>query len=469
LVGAFILAKSKKHFKQVLYYGLYRDDGIGIFKGKWSYDEISKWRCDFQKTVNKLAGGEYLQFTCNMWLNKSEMSNPILETDNKVTIEKGESFPYLDMEMFWSTNKSLNFRVHLKPNQLLKYLNNGSAHTRACLRAIPTGVCGRLAKLTTIDEMNGDKPLEEIYPQHFKALRNANLLSNKSPTLKEMTSKLGQKLNLNSTSSKTDKERNRRRSTFFCIGVSKAWLVPVHQVIKDIKKKYNLGWLRISMSYHRFTNLRELFQGDLSRKLTKDVISKDFENLQCNCRLGAEKACGYNNCCRKSIVVYKVTCKNTSKSYIGNTQQIFKKRMQQHFNDVKKLHQLGVKSDSYAKHFATQFSNFNNLTPSLQRGSINCEILWQGNPINVVKTFGTPKCALCNKERLEILKQARKNPESLINSCNEIYGACRHKPKFHRYKSRNPSTDESTNDERVTQTKTNTSNYILCGKCLTDV
>jgi hypothetical protein len=41
-------------------------------------------------------------------------------------------------------------------------LNNGSAHTRACLRAIPTGVCGRLAKLTTLDEMNGDKALEEV-------------------------------------------------------------------------------------------------------------------------------------------------------------------------------------------------------------------------------------------------------------------------------------------------------------------
>jgi GIY-YIG catalytic domain len=293
---------------------------------------------------------------------------------------------------------------------------------------IPTGVCGRLAKLTTIDEENENRLLEDIYPQHFKALRNANLIVDKSPTLQEMATKVLVNqlttLDTNSTNNKTEKERNRRRSTFFCIGVSKAWSVPIHQIIKEVKKKFNLSWLRISMSYHRFTNLREIFQGDLSKKLTVNVVSKDFETLQCNCRLGPEKICGYNNVCRKSIVVYKVVCKNTSKVYIGNTQQHFKRRMQQHFNDVKKLHQLGQKSDSYAKHFANQFLNFDNLTPQFQRNSITCDILWQGNPISVVKTFGTAKCALCNKERLEILKHSRKNPESLINSCTEIYGAC---------------------------------------------
>jgi GIY-YIG catalytic domain len=273
----------------------------------------------------------------------------------------------------------------------------------------------------------------------------------------------------NSKKKLTDREKDRRRSTFFCIGVSKAWMVPIHQTIREVKKKYNLGWLRVSMSYHRFTNLREMFQGDLSKKLTADVISMDFETLGCNCRLGLNGKCGYNNNCRKSIVVYKIECKNTSKVYIGNTQQHFKKRMQQHFNDVKKLHQHGIKSDSYAKHFSLQLSNFDNPTPKIQRNSISCEILWQGNPINVVKTFGTPNCALCNKERLEILKQSKKDPNSLINSCNEIYGACRHNSKFHRYKSRPSSTDESNIDERVTLTKTTTKVDMMCGKCLTEV
>jgi GIY-YIG catalytic domain len=467
LVGAFILEKTQQLFREVTFYGLYRDDGIGVFKGIWSVEEISKWRNKFQNAVDILAGGNYLQFTCNVWLDNERQMCPITGTDRNISVERGQTFPYLDMELFWSQNGELNFRVHLKPNQMLKYLNQGSAHTKACLRAIPAGVCKRLAKLTSINNTNRNQRLDLLYPHHFKALENANLLLDKIPTLQEAHNEV--KLTEDMIKKKTDKERNRRRSTFFCIGYSRAWTKPIHQIIKETKKKFNLDWLRVSMSYHRFTNLREIFQGDLSRKLTIDVISKDFEALECNCRLGPEKKCGYNNMCRRSIVVYKVECKNSSKAYIGNTQQHFKRRMQQHFNDTKRLHQSGEKSDSYAKHFASQLSNFENLTPELQRNSITCKILWQGNPINVVKTFGTPNCALCNKERLEILKLSRKNPESLINSCNEIYGACRHNPKFHRYKSRTPSTDESNKDERVTLTYVDTATNMMCGKCLTEV
>jgi hypothetical protein len=40
----------------------------------------------------------------------------------------------------------------------------------------------------------------------------------------------------------------------------------------------------------------------------------------------------------------------TNKIYIGNTQQNFKKRMTGHFQDVKKLMEKGVHSDSYARH-----------------------------------------------------------------------------------------------------------------------
>jgi len=128
------------------------------------------------------------------------------------------------------------------------------------------------------------------------------------------------------------------------------------------------------MSCHRFTNLREMFQGDLSRKLTMGVTSLDFETLPCNCRTGETGVCGYNNICRKSIAVYKITCNNTGKIYIGNAQQKFKARMQQHFGEVKKLVTIGEKSDSCAKHFATQFPT-TIPTPDTQRDGITCSII----------------------------------------------------------------------------------------------
>ena len=37
------------------------------------------------------------------------------------------------------------------------------------------------------------------------------------------------------------------------------------------------------------------------------------------------------------------------------------------------------------------------------------------------------------KERIIIFKYSRENPNLIINSSSELYGACRHKPKLHRY------------------------------------
>jgi len=99
------------------------------------------------------------------------------------------------------------------------------------------------------------------------------------------------------------------------------------------------------MSYHRFTNLGEIFQGDPSRKLTVGSTSQDFEPLPCNCRTSGNSNCGYNNMCRNSTAVHKVKCNNTGKVHMGNTQQKFEARMQQHFNEVQKLVKLGQKSD----------------------------------------------------------------------------------------------------------------------------
>ena len=147
--------------------------------------------------------------------------------------------------------------------------------------------------------------------------------------------------------------------------------------------------------------------------------------------------------------------------------------MQQHTTDVKNLHNKGRKSDSYAKHFAEQFKGMGKgkLTPGMQRDNRKCEILWRGNPISMVKTFGTRICSLCNRERLEILKRSRKDSNSIINSCNEIYGACRHKPKLHWYIKQNTSTDESEKDERIAPTKVTTEVGAVCSPCkvLTEV
>ena len=86
LVGAYILANTPQHFTNTTYHGLYRDDGFATFIGKWSYDMIVKWRNDFQESVNALAEGDYLQFTCSIWLPNGRAK----EHNKMVSIERGK-------------------------------------------------------------------------------------------------------------------------------------------------------------------------------------------------------------------------------------------------------------------------------------------------------------------------------------------------------------------------------------------
>jgi hypothetical protein len=85
----------------------------------------------------------------------------------------------------------------------------------------------------------------------------------------------------------------------------------------------------------------------------------------------------------------------------------------------------GFHSDSYTRHFAGIWPRGAAAPlPGMQWDMIKCEILWKGNPISVLKTFGKATCALCNRERLEIIKISQSTLDILINSCSEIHGAC---------------------------------------------
>ena len=53
-------------------------------------------------------------------------------------------------------------------------------------------------------------------------------------------------------------------------------------------------------------------------------------------------------------------------SYIGNTQQTFKKRMDGHFSDLLRLLKNGQKSDSFADHFKQHFNTTTSRTDLLK-------------------------------------------------------------------------------------------------------
>ena len=427
------------------YFGIYRDDGIAVFPRTMTQAEVGAWLSTFQKAINDVAGNDNLLFTAEVW-TPGEESTPEME-NGRVGSETADRFPFLDMELYWSNEGVLNFGVHLKPNQELKYLNVGSAHTPGCFKAITTGVCHRLTKLTTVDEDSTNMKLDEIYPEHFEALNKADLLKNfEVPTLGAKAAELeAASKDEVGQATKKRRERDRKRAIYFKVGFSQYWRKPIHKTIREVKSRFpSLKWLRVSMSYHRFSNLRELFQGDLNTKLNRNVVSKDFQNLPCNCR--NKKACPYGGKCRHSIVVYQATCLKTNKRYLGNTQQHVKTRTQGHVQDVKNLFINGKSSDSFASHFASLVPEGTTKKQVKDFVKVKVDILWQGDPLSCVKTFGTRACKLCAKERYAIIKLTRETPNLAINKCNEVHGACRHRPRFHRFDhsgNTNSSTDES--------------------------
>ena len=193
------------------------------------------------------------------------------------------------------------------------------------------------------------------------------------------------------------------------------------------------------MSYHQFSNMRELFQGDLLQKVMSDVGSKDFWNEPCNC---SGPVCRFGDVCRNRMVVYKATLES-GHYYIGATQQTIKRRFQQHFQDVRTYLRHRVGTDTLARRLAQTWLGTGVVpTVGMLRESCRFEVLWQGNPFSCVKSFGTLGCKLCTRERSALLRARWKSPGLLINTNWEIYGACRHKARFHRLFRCVPDTDD---------------------------
>ena len=73
--------------------------------------------------MKSLLGEKFLKFTIDIWDPDATLLPPsdAMRDSKTITINNNEGFPYLDMELYWRGNE-LQFRVHLKPGQNIKYL-----------------------------------------------------------------------------------------------------------------------------------------------------------------------------------------------------------------------------------------------------------------------------------------------------------------------------------------------------------
>ena len=111
------------------------------------------------------------------------------------------------------------------------------------------------------------------------------------------------------------RRKNRRSQTYFCVGFSSFWAEPIHAVLNGLVLHFGLRWLRLSMSYHRFPNLRQMFAGDLGRKMTEGLQSLNFPSpSRATVRAGT---CATASASTAAIVAAPVWCTRSSAGFAG--------------------------------------------------------------------------------------------------------------------------------------------------------
>lgn len=114
-----------------------------------------------------------------------------------------------------------------------------------------------------------------------------------------------------------ERRKSDRRTTFVIMKYLGSWRTPVHKTLKKLKRKFGFGWLRPRMVYKWHRSLVEMLLADIATIWwTGNAWSGD---------------------CRTRSIIYKITCKCCGNVYIGKTQDLYKKRVSNHINDVGKF------------------------------------------------------------------------------------------------------------------------------------
>ena len=86
-------------------------------EGILTKQEIAEWKNQVNERVEELVGSDHLKCTVDIWDAGGFDDGVDIEG---VTVCNDNSFPYLNMELYWSGDDLL-FQVHMKPNQLLPH------------------------------------------------------------------------------------------------------------------------------------------------------------------------------------------------------------------------------------------------------------------------------------------------------------------------------------------------------------
>ena len=177
------------------------------------------------------------------------------------------------MKLSWYWGGHLQFSVFGRKGQQLKYVEKENTQTPVTIRVIPSGFMNPLAKITSQKPSLHYAKVDKVYPDHANSLCKAGLAPPNFLTIGDLCKMQDEKLD-NDIKREPDVNRKKNRIVYFCFCLITLFSYIFPQDDHQDKMYFNLSWLRVWMSYHRFDNFTELLNGDLATKIGCGILSK---------------------------------------------------------------------------------------------------------------------------------------------------------------------------------------------------
>ena len=378
LVGLFLLDDLSNKYGQDSV-GLYRDDGLAVFKDlSGPQSERTK------KDIIRRFKNHGLKITIQANLKIADFLDVTLNLTN------GTYYPYR------------------KPNNETVYINTKSNHPPSILKSLPAAINRRISDISCNEEVfNRNKQHYEDAPKrsgHNVTLRYADNSDH-----------------ANSSTQRTHRSR-KRNIIWFNPPFSKNVKTNVGKIFLGLIKKhfpkdhryhkiFNKNTVKVS--YNCMDNMERIIKQHNNKVLNTPAARP---KSGCNCR--KKDQCPLSNNCLTPSLIYRAHVKtdtdSTGKSYIGLTEGPFKQRYNNHtlsFRDRKREN-------------STELSKY---VWKLKDEHTSYKIHWTILAKAAAYNNKTKRCNLCLTEKLHII---RADTSTLLNKRSELISKCRHENKF---------------------------------------
>lgn len=380
LVGTYLQHKLSETY-DIKNFGLYRDDGLSVFKNV-SGSQSERIKKDLKSKFREYGDGLEIVIECN-----KKIVN------------------YLDITLNLNDG---TYRPYSKPDNKLQYINTQSNHPPNVIKQIPRTIEQRLS-----NHSSNERIFDQAKQPYEKALKESGYNT---------------KLTYQPTKASNNRTKNRKRKiTWFNPPFNQNVETKIARkflqlIDKHFPKHHRLNKIfnrnTVKVSYSCTKNMKSIIQSH-NKNILKQNVDENANDPMCNCRVIAN--CPLNGSCQVERSIYQatVTCEDEpeygEKFYIGLAEPKFKKRYANH-------------KTSFANERYEKETELSKEVWRLKRKNRSPTITWK--TIRRCPPFNRSslRCTLCLTEKLEIASFP--DPGKLLNSRNELISKCRHVNKF---------------------------------------